>query len=83
MEGTLPMSEPAKTTPWRSECCEGETCGLCAAPAAAKVEEVIFADDPVPNRHPLTSYICGRCFRNLMGPRGCDMVEEWRNARAR
>lgn len=72
----------SKTTPWSSRSCVGEVC-QCGEPAAAKVEEAIMPDDPVPHRHPLTSYICARCFRNLMGSRGCDMVEEWRNAAAR
>lgn len=47
--------------------CGGERC-YCGAPAAHKVEETIFHDDPNPNRHPLTSYICHKHFVDVMGP---------------
>jgi hypothetical protein len=50
-----------------SRCCGGETC-YCGKPAEHKVEETIFYDEPMPNRHPLTSYICHSCFVTLMGP---------------
>lgn len=60
-----------------SVCCEGERCH-CGAPAEHKVEETIFSDDPTgtmkmgghtfPARHPLTSYICHKHFREIMGP---------------
>lgn len=50
-----------------SESCSGEIC-RCGKRAEHKVEEVIFDDDPVPLRHPLTAYICHRCFSALMGP---------------
>jgi hypothetical protein len=46
---------------------EGERC-FCGKPAAHKVEEVDFADDPQPIRHPLTSYVCREHFREIMGP---------------
>ncbi|MHC2399163.1 hypothetical protein ACVMGC_003707 [Bradyrhizobium barranii subsp. barranii] len=46
---------------------EGERC-FCGKPAARKVEEVIFADDSQPIRHPLTSYVCDEHFREIMGP---------------
>ncbi|WP_439372966.1 hypothetical protein [Bradyrhizobium sp. DASA03120] len=46
---------------------DGERC-FCGNPAAHKVEEVIFADDPRPIRHPLTSYVCREHFREIMGP---------------
>jgi hypothetical protein len=52
--------------PFVSECCEGERC-YCGAPAEHKVEEVIFDDDPIQPRHPLTSYICHAHFREIMG----------------
>lgn len=48
--------EPALTV-FRSESCDGEQC-RCGVQAAGKVEEVIFHDDPNPNRHPLTAYLC-------------------------
>lgn len=50
-----------------SACCQGERCRACGNPAEHKVEETIFSDDPVPNRHPLTAYICHRHFREIMG----------------
>jgi hypothetical protein len=37
-------------------------------PAEHKVEETIFYDDPLPHRHPLTSYVCHAHFVWLMGP---------------
>lgn len=40
---------------------------LCGADVAHKIEEVIFADDPQQMRHPLTSYVCCRCFARVMG----------------
>jgi hypothetical protein len=59
--------------------CDGERCGfeetissnvviLCDQPAEHKVEETIFRDDPVQERHPLTCYLCHKHFRALMGP---------------
>lgn len=48
-------------------CCEGERC-FCGRPAAHKIEETVFADDPQPIRHPLTSYVCHDHFVELMGP---------------
>lgn len=50
-----------------SESCKGEKC-WCGTDAEHKVEEHIFHDDPVPNRHPLTSYVCHEHFRQIMGP---------------
>ena len=47
--------------------CQGEKC-YCGDPASHKVEEVIFHDDPLPGRHPLTAYVCDVHFRRLMGP---------------
>lgn len=49
-----------------SKYCGGEKC-FCGKPAEHKVEETIFDDDPIPNRHPLTSYICHQHFRQIMG----------------
>lgn len=51
-----------------SACCDGERCFLCHEDAEHKIEEVIFHDDPLPHRHPLTSYICHRHFVDVMGP---------------
>lgn len=50
-----------------SRCCEGERCH-CGLPAEHKVEEVIFPDDPIRIRHPLTTYLCHDHFRRIMGP---------------
>ena len=50
-----------------SICCEDEIC-YCGSPAEHKVEEVIFHDDPLQHRHPLTRYVCHRHFRGIMGP---------------
>lgn len=50
-----------------SKHCMGEHC-FCGLPAAHKVEEVILSDDPIPTRHPLTTYICRAHFRQIMGP---------------
>lgn len=47
--------------------CTGEKCGICGRPATHKVCEEVFDDDPDPHRHPLTSYVCCRHFRAIMG----------------
>ncbi len=59
--------------------CKGEICAFhdCVEPAAAKVEETIFHDDPMPVRHPLTAYLCEDHFRKIMGW-GVDWTEEHR-----
>jgi hypothetical protein len=59
---------------WRSKCCEGEKCALCDEPAAAKIGEEIFDDDPHPIRHNLTAYVCAKHFAEIMGPVGARMV---------
>ncbi len=58
------------TEPFVSCCCEGELCSYegCSAPAEHKVLENIFDDDPLPNRHELTAYVCHHHFRQIMGP---------------
>ncbi len=53
---------------WISQSCQGETCNMCGAPAAAKVGEEIFEDDPFQMRHNLTAYVCADHFRQIMGP---------------
>jgi uncharacterized protein YlaI len=56
------------TTPSRPAYYQGEHCTLCQAPAARKVEEVIFDTDPRHGRHhPFTAYLCQRCFDRVMG----------------
>jgi hypothetical protein len=53
--------------------CIGEKC-WCGAPAAKKVGEEILFDDPCPERHNLTSYVCARHYAQLMGPLGAKQV---------
>lgn len=50
-----------------SKYCKGEKC-FCGNYAEHKIEEKVFDDDPLPDRHELTSYVCHRHFRMLMGP---------------
>lgn len=54
------------TKPFISASCVGEWC-KCGSRAEHKVGEEIAFDDPMPNRHNLTAYICHRCFVDLMG----------------
>lgn len=49
-----------------STSCKGEVC-KCNDEATHKIEETIQHDDPEPNRHPLTAYVCCDCFKQLMG----------------
>jgi hypothetical protein len=53
--------------------CIGEKC-WCGAPAAKKVGEEILFDDPNPNRHNLTSYVCAAHYAQLMGPLGAKQI---------
>ena len=47
---------------------EGESCSWHAERASRhKVGEEILFDDPAPERHPLTAYVCCECFVRLMG----------------
>ncbi len=66
------MSELSEQ-PFVSESCCGEFC-WCGAPAEHKVEETIFADDPVQHRHGLTAYVCHEHFRQMMGPAADDRL---------
>lgn len=63
---------------WRPAGCDGETCALCSAEAVAKISEEIACDDPFPDRHPLTSYLCRMHFRLVMGDVGVNFVENFR-----
>lgn len=55
-----------------SASCRGERCSVCADPATHKLGEEIPHDDPQPNRHNLTAYVCCRHFKMLLGPAaGC------------
>jgi hypothetical protein len=51
-----------------SASCEGERCTACGAPASHKVGEEIQWDDPQPNRHNLTAYLCCFHFAKVFGP---------------
>jgi hypothetical protein len=61
-----------------SGCCEGERC-FCGAEATHKVEETIFYDDPFPNRHPFTAYICDEHFGQIMGEHWTSMLKDARH----
>lgn len=50
---------------------EGEKC-ICGLPATHKVEEML---DSI-NRHPLTRYLCCKCFGQLMGNFAQKMCKE-------
>ena len=47
--------------------CGGERCRICGKDAQRKVEEHIFDDDPMPYRHPFTTYMCLEHFNEIMG----------------
>lgn len=56
--------------PFVSVSCHGEHCSFegCSASAEHKIEETIFADDPLQHRHELTAYVCHDHFKAIMGP---------------
>lgn len=49
-----------------SKSAEGHTC-RCGEPAVRKIGEEILWDDPNPNRHNLTAYVCASCFAMVLG----------------
>ena len=49
-----------------SATCEGEVC-FCGSPAVRKIGEEIPYDDPMPNRHNLTAYVCAEHFAMVLG----------------
>lgn len=55
----------------------GEVC-CCGRPAAKKIEESILWDDPLPDRHPLTGYVCEVCFAQLLGYAAVTPGVDWR-----
>lgn len=57
----------SKQEEYRSKYCIGEKC-YCGNDAYHKIEEVIFDDDTMPYRHPLTRYVCKEHFRRIMQP---------------
>lgn len=48
--------------------CKGEKCRICGIPATHKVGEEIQHDDPNPERHNLTAYLCCTHYRLVVGP---------------
>ena len=50
-----------------SASCNGEKCNICGEVATHKVGEEIPHDDPDPNRHNLTAYVCCACFVMIVG----------------
>ncbi len=51
-----------------SASCRGERCSVCGADATHKLGEEIMHDDPFPERHNLTAYVCCEHFRMVLGP---------------
>ena len=49
-----------------SASCKGERCSLCGKPAHKKIGEEIPHDDPYPNRHNCTAYVCQRHYNQIM-----------------
>src|SRR5581483_1814288 len=50
-----------------SESCKGEKCRICGQPATHKVGEEIPHDDPFPDRHNWTAYVCCEDFTVIFG----------------
>lgn len=63
-----------------SESCKGVLCHVreCKNAAVAKLGEEIAHDDPFPNRHNLTAYVCRDHFVLIMGTIGPGLVEDMR-----
>lgn len=53
-----------------SATCQGEKCSVCGENATNKLGEEIPYDDPKPNRHSLTAYVCREHFRMIVGRLG-------------
>lgn len=58
--------------------CQGEKC-FCGNDACHKVGEEIFDDDPSPNRHNLTSYVCCEHFQMIFGQFAVKMCQYYRH----
>jgi hypothetical protein len=69
MTAHAPEGEPL----FVSVTCGGELC-WCGKPAVRKVGEEFAYDEPNPERHNLTRYICAYHFAELMGPAGARSV---------
>lgn len=63
-----PVEMPTKSPHFVSASCQGRKCDICGLPSAHKVGEEIPHDDPFPNRHNLTAYVCCAHFIEIMGP---------------
>ena len=50
-----------------SATCRGEKCRVCGRPATHKVGEEIPQDDPFPDRHNFTAYVCCEDFAVIFG----------------
>jgi len=50
-----------------SASCKGEQCRICGQPATHKVGEEIQHDDPFPDRHNWTAYVCCEDFAVIFG----------------
>jgi len=60
-----------------SASCGGEKCRMCNEPATHKVGEEIQWDDPAPERHNLTAYVCCSHFLMIMGSAaGCSLFDD-------
>jgi hypothetical protein len=51
-----------------SKTCIGEKCSVCGKSATNKLGEEIPYDDPYPNRHNLTAYVCAEHFDMIVRP---------------
>lgn len=51
--------------------CAGEKCSVCGKDAYGKVGEEIAFDDPLPNRHNLTAYVCKQHFDLILRNNDC------------
>jgi len=51
-----------------SKTCIGEKCSVCGKTATNKLGEEIPYDDPYPNRHNLTAYVCAEHFDMIVRP---------------
>jgi hypothetical protein len=61
----VPESKPQENMENISKQCEGERCNICDKQATNKIGEEIMFDDPMPNRHNLTAYVCKEHFNLL------------------
>ena len=69
------------------ESAEGEKCGVCGCTAYHKVEEVLpdaafktlkeMVNATTIMRHPFTTYLCCKCFSNVMGLAAQHICTEW------